>query len=355
MALIRSSIGKILEENFLDNHIPLWDMMPNDPSRFTYDNSLKISGGEYIEMLIDTPRTDFVMSVDFEFDITTKGDVCGVLMKSTTGHIIEGQVEVSPYDSESYSFMKLSRNEDSNVYFRVSSDGLSWKDKGSTNFKDGHSLGFYNDSLTSELVLTQVTICSSNFVNINGISRTDSLSLYNSKGEDLLKSGVVDYDLKGNNAFLDLSNLHFPLKDVEIVINENHPRETRLQVDFMYGGDSYEFEPEVYFTIEDFHGNALNGFHLGEINQTEKHFVVVAHNEGYATKHGTIAVESISSYDRGDQMAYLYSYGSDFTGDSKQVGCTIIPGDHFKCILVIRKDSKYVSIDEFYNFKLSFI
>lgn len=354
MDLVKVSNGMLFEDNFNNGFNSMWDIFPYSHNRVVCnEDSISIMPGEYIEMLLNTPATEFEMYAKIAYISNLQSDQAGCMIKSVTGEVIECELSYEN-NINTISHIKLKRNSNGNVYLRASSDGIVWLDYGNTYFKDGYSVGFFNDSFNSQLDIDNVVIYKNDNVVINGVSSTDTISLYHN-GVDITLDKTVDLSVNGNRATLDLCNCIIPLNDCKIVINEGSANESSIIVDKLYGGDVFEFSPDMYFTIEDVDGNDTYNFNLGQINQHEKTFIICLHNNSNDTRYGKICVEPVSSYDKGFNMVSLQPIGADASDGTKELECVVIPGGTFKCLMTIKKDSTLVTIDEDFNFSLTFV
>lgn len=355
MSLVKVSSGKILEDKFNNGFNSMWDILPYNPERVRFnENSIVILPGEYIEMLLDTPSQEFEMYAEISYISLQGGDEAGVLMKSVTGHIIESEFSYNKAEYNKISQIKIRRNAHDNVYVKASEGSFQWKDYGNTYFYDGHNIGFFNDSFQSELEIKYVCIYKNNFVTINGVKEFDEVKLYVDGETDLVDTKVITVNRNNDRVSLDLANCPMPLRNCSIVINED-TLPVRLDIPELYGGDVFDFLPDMNFTIQDQFGEHIKDFDLGMINHSSVYFTVTLHNNSYHTKHGNIVVEPVSIYDRGEQMVFLHTFGSDFSCPSKEIYCTVQPYGSFKCILEIKKDSRIITIDDNFNFKLCFV
>ncbi|MCC0781717.1 hypothetical protein IR152_00930 [Clostridioides sp. ES-S-0108-01] len=353
--LNKISTGHIFSEEFNGTMNPLWDIFPSDNNRITFTgDSIKIlENTDKTELLIPSPKDSgyvFQTYIRYEPKESNNG---GCIVKSITENYIECELsaEIEPIY---YSYLKVMYSDNFVLNLRASKDGLNWEDFGSTKLLDSNSIGYYLNDNKNALEIFNCEMYKSNFITIIGIDKTQSIKIYDENNKEIVTN--VDMKYTEDSVVIDLSSKLFPINNVRIEVESGGRLSDTITIDKLYGGDVYSFEPEIRFIVDE--ANMDNGdFDLGLVQGKERVYELQVVNEGNFTKTGILKIVGVSSYDKGDSMAYLMPYG-DSSGSSelsKELEISLLSGTTTKFLIKIIKDSSCITIDDKYSFNIIFM
>lgn len=355
--IVKVSSGLIMRDDFNNSFSPLWDFFPNNMNRvlFAKDSIVLLAeNNEPMEMLIPTPNDgDFVMQTEIEYRPSKEGEVAGCLIKSITGNIVKSEFNYEENEQEQYRYIKLSSNKSYIVNLRASKDGIKWYDLGNTKFYDGNHIGYFINGEESAINIRNCLMTKSSYITIHGISEGDRVYLNNDAGTDLIRKYNLDTKLSGDRFIIDLGPMMLPLEKIALTVTSQSAETTYIMLDEIYGGDVFKINPDIEMSVENTQSDDI--YNLGEIIGEEQVFTLVLKNNSQKIKTGTIKIEELSSYEKGHEMAYLAPLDNYNLSLKKLEGVTLVPGETFKCLLKVRKESKYITIEDDYRFSVVFI
>lgn len=357
MNISKVANGLILNDDFNNSYNPEWDIVPNDIDRVLFNEdsiSLLPKKDSPIEMLIPAPGGKFVMQTELSYSPSEISDTAGIIIKSVTGCSVEAEFSYEESIPNEYKFIKITHTENYIVNLRSSKDGNSWDDLGNSKLYDGNYLGYYINGTISKLHLKNCLICKDKFIVIQGIKGADTVELLDSTGSDIIKKYNLDFIINGDKFLVDVEKLLWPIENITLCINTNNGNTSSHDLGNLYGGDVFSFDPELVFSVDGKDDN-LNSIELGEVSSSEKNYTLKVLNNSLDYKIGKLVIEPTSAYDRGYHMAYIHSLDSNFNEKSKELEISVAPGQEFKCIVRIEKESKFINIDGDFNFNVVFI
>lgn len=349
--------GLIFHEEFNNSFSPKWDILPNNLDRVLFNEdsiSLLPSNNELLEMLIPYPSDcKFHIKTEIEYNPTTIDDVGGMIIKSTTGYTTECEFSYNEASLNEYRFINLNCNDKSIINLRASKDNINWDDLGNTRFFDGNYVGYFVKGNEAKLNIHNFIMCSDKFVSIQGVNNDSLVEIIDTDGYDIIKKYKLDCMIINGNAIIDIENLSWPIENVTLSVTKGSEMPITLNINKLYGGDVFSFEPELLFSVDEI-DETSNGFNLGKIYGRTKTYTLRVYNAGVEQKIGKLVIEPTSTYDTGHHMAYIYPFESDVDTKSKELEVAINPHQEFKCIIKIVKDTTYTTIDDEFGFKVVF-
>ena len=196
-------------------------------------------------------------------------------------------------------------------------------------------------------------MCKSSFIVIHGINSEDKVLLNNSDGVDLITKLDLDTSLKGDRFIIDLGPTMLPLRDIALtVLSPNGTTYTML--DEIYGGDVFKINPDIQIYVEKY-SEECGTFNLGEIIGEEQIFTLVLENKSDTPKNGIIKVEALSSYECGHKMASLAPLDRPELNLKSLKDVSIQPKSDFKCLLKVKNNENFLTIDDDYKFSIIFV
>ena len=355
--ITKVSSGLILKDDFNNSFNPLWDFFPNNMKRvlFAKDSILLLPEKDSpMEMIIPVPNNgEFVMQTELIYKPTAPNEFAGCLIKSITDNKVECEISYNPDETEQYKFIKISCNSSYIINLRASKDGEIWDDLGNTKFFDGNYIGYFINGEKSGLAIKECTMCKSSFIVIHGINSEDKVLLNNSDGVDLITKLDLDTSLKGDRFIIDLGPTMLPLRDIALtVLSPNGTTYTML--DEIYGGDVFKINPDIQIYVEKY-SEECGTFNLGEIIGEEQIFTLVLENKSDTPKNGIIKVEALSSYECGHKMASLAPLDRPELNLKSLKDVSIQPKSDFKCLLKVKNNENFLTIDDDYKFSIIFV
>ena len=346
-----------MRDDFNNSFSPMWDFFPNKMNRvlFTKDSILLLAeNNEPMEMLIPTPNEgDFVMQTEVEYRPSKEGETAGCIMKSITGNIVKSEFVFKDEQQEQYRYIKLSSNKHYIVNLRASYDGNEWYDLGNTKFYDGNHIGYFINGEECGINIKSCLMTKSSYITIHGVGSSDKVFLNDKNGVNLINKHRLDTKHSGDRFTIDLGPLMLPLEDVTLTITSPTSGSAYLMLKEVYGGDIFKINPDIDMIIEEI--DSKDVYDLGEIVGDEQIYTLVIRNSSDRVKTGVVKIEELSSYEKGHEMAYLAPLDNYSLNLKRLDEVTVVPGSEFKCLLKVKKESKYISIEDDYKFSVVFI
>lgn len=352
--IIKASSGLLFKEEFKGNISLLWDLNPNFPDRVAQngDSISLLPGAKRVELLVPIPlQSGYVMQSRITYHPTQEVEKAGITFKSVTDSQID--LEICGDDALTCTNAKLTVDEYGILSARTTKNGHDWNYHGNTKLTNMNHLGFYiaENTMNDEFMIHDCIMYKTNFVTINNFDRTTYIKLFDSAGNEITDSFIIKkYNSK---LVIDCTDMIFPLNDITINVYDRTTDDLIHQgvLNDIYGGDTYEYNYNVDFYIND---TLLNSFDydLGGISGEKIFELKIVNKEQYELTDRKISVTYASLLNSGHKAVDIAEENSDDFYDS--ITTTFAPGETKKFKIRVIKNKTYMQVDGDYKFNILF-
>jgi hypothetical protein len=360
MATLSKIANGFLFEDTFNEHNLLWQLSPNDGSRVVYEGDyMGLKHGDLkLSVSIPTPqKNSYIMQAHIYHHSSTISDVSGIVILSNSGNQIEYQNYFNEEETSSvYQYVKVCAESD--VYtFYASVDGVTWILVGNSHMYDANRIGFFIDGVQEDisdfLRVKDVEFYKSNILTIGNTPAGATASILNTDGQDVIVGKNCVSNSNGKT-FIDLTTVVLPVRNATIVLKDETGAElSRMTSVDIYGGDIFEHEYNVVFSIADKEVTNSNVFDLGNVSGLETIIPMTVTNKEINVLTGIVMTISAVSYYKGGDNVTIAANGSDFYSKSITLP-DLEPNEPFGLNIKINRDfSEYNTVaTDSYRFKI---
>ena len=313
-SLTRVINGGILHESFDYGVTPIWSIVANDTGR-VLENDLGgiilLHGDGDVSMHTNAPIGDFIFQARIEHEPTSLADIGGLFIQADADSRIECQTYYNGLlgTDQYFEYIKVIRVGDRYSIY-ASMDGDVWNPMGAALLPDSHQIGFFlrgpEGTGSKNLRVKEVMMYKSNAFVITDVPIGTQIIVKDNEGNTIIERDTVSMGTTESKLIFDLSQTALPIYGASIsVIDNGSVIADIINVD-IYGGDVYDFTPNVQVLINNVIVDQKTEHYLGNIGgDGQESTLSIINKEDIILTGKKLKVIGYSDYYRGGKFATL--------------------------------------------------